>query len=40
MVNLYLPGFLGGLPAERVTGLLEELTSERLFSRPADYRGR
>jgi conjugative relaxase-like TrwC/TraI family protein len=30
MINRYLPDFLGGLPGERVTRLLEELASEAL----------
>ena len=30
MVNRYLPGHLGGLPGEQVTGLLAELTEEAL----------
>ena len=30
MINRYLPDYLGGLPGEQVTGLLEELTSQAL----------
>ena len=30
MINRYLPDYLGGLPGEQVTGLLEELTDEAL----------
>ena len=38
MVNRYLPDFLGGLPGEQVTSLLEELTDEAL--RPGGPAGR
>ena len=30
MINRYLPDYLGGLPGDQVTGLLEELTSQAL----------
>jgi conjugative relaxase-like TrwC/TraI family protein len=30
MINRYLPDYLGGLPGEQVTGLLEELTDQAL----------
>ena len=37
MVNRYLPDFLGGLPGEQVTSLLEDLTNEAL--RPGSPNG-
>jgi conjugative relaxase-like TrwC/TraI family protein len=33
MINRHLPDYLGGLPGEQVTGLLEELTSQALRPR-------